>query len=151
MCCNGLYGILQESIFNISSVFQTYVVSLFIWMLHRFYTYVANVLSGGCVCLKDFQVFYAFLQVFQTHVSSVSSVFFCMLHVLRLDVLKVDRVLHLFPRLLLPYLGVSSSPYIALHPSQTVEGARRGAVEGEHQAMAAQTQVHALSFRYAGR
>jgi hypothetical protein len=101
--------------------------------------------------LKDFQVFYAFLQVFQTHVSSVSSVFFCMLHVLRLDVLKVDRVLHLSPRLLLPYLGVSSSPYVVLHPSQTVEGAQWGAVEGEHQAMAAQTQVHALSFRYAGR
>ena len=31
------------------------------------------------------------LQVFQTHVSSVSSVFFCMLQVLHLDVSKVDQ------------------------------------------------------------
>ena len=31
------------------------------------------------------------LQVFQKRVSSVSSVFFCMLQVLQLDVLKVDR------------------------------------------------------------
>ena len=32
-----------------------------------------------------------FSQVFQTHVSSVSSVFFCMLQVLHLNVSKVDR------------------------------------------------------------
>ena len=31
------------------------------------------------------------LQVFQTHVSSVLFVFFCMLQVLHLDVSKVDR------------------------------------------------------------
>jgi hypothetical protein len=37
-------------------------------------------------------VFYTrMLQVFQTYVSSVSSVFFCMLQVLHLDVSKVDR------------------------------------------------------------
>ena len=45
-----------------------------------FHTYVASVLSGCCVCLQWFlSVFHVFLQVFQTHVSSVSSVFFCML------------------------------------------------------------------------
>jgi hypothetical protein len=32
-----------------------------------------------------------------------------MLQVLHLDVLKVDRVLHLPPRFLLPHIGVSSS------------------------------------------
>jgi hypothetical protein len=37
-------------------------------------------------------VFYVrMLQVFQTHVSSVSSVFFCMLQVLYLDVSELDR------------------------------------------------------------
>jgi hypothetical protein len=53
-----------------------------------FHTYVASVLSGYCICLNGFQVF---LQVFQKHVSSVSSVFFCILQVFHLDVLKVDR------------------------------------------------------------
>jgi hypothetical protein len=36
-----------------------------------------------------------FLQVFQTHVLSISSIFFCMLQVLLLDVSKEDRVLHM--------------------------------------------------------
>jgi hypothetical protein len=31
--------------------FHTYVASVFIWMLHVFYTYGASVLSGCCVCL----------------------------------------------------------------------------------------------------
>jgi hypothetical protein len=35
------------------------------------------------------------LQVLQTHVSSVSSVVFCMLQLLHLYVSKVDRVLHM--------------------------------------------------------
>ena len=48
-----------------------------------------------------------FLQVFQMHVSSVLSA--RMLQVLHLNVSKVDRVLHLTHRLLLPRLGVSSS------------------------------------------
>jgi hypothetical protein len=42
-------------------------------------------------------------------VSSVSFAFRRILQVLHLDVLKVDRVLHLRPRILLPHLGVSSS------------------------------------------
>jgi hypothetical protein len=58
-----------------------------------FHTYVASDLSGCYVCLKWFSnVFSRVFQVFQTHVSSVSSVFFfCMLQVLRLDVSKIDR------------------------------------------------------------
>jgi hypothetical protein len=53
-----------------------------------------------------------FLGVFasvQMHVSSVLSVFVRMLKVLHLNDSKVDQVLHLPPRLLLPRLGVSSS------------------------------------------
>jgi hypothetical protein len=47
------------------------------------------------------------------HISSVSSAFSRMLQVLHLNVLKVkvDRVLHLRPRFLLPRLGVSSSSF----------------------------------------
>ena len=54
-------------------MFHTYVASVFIWMLLMFY--------------NSFQVF---LQVFQMHVSSVSSVFRRMLQVLCLNVSKVD-------------------------------------------------------------
>jgi hypothetical protein len=53
-----------------------------------------------------------FLGVFanvQMHVLSVSSVFIRMLKVLHLNVSKVNQVLHLPPRLLLPRLGVSFS------------------------------------------
>ena len=41
--------------------------------------------------------FEVFLQVFQMHVSSVLSMFRCMLQVLHLDIFKVDRLLHLAP------------------------------------------------------
>jgi hypothetical protein len=63
--------------------------------------------------LQLFQVFFfkVFLQVFLVHVSSVSSVFRRMLQVLYLDVSKIDQVLHLPPRLLLPRLSVSSSSW----------------------------------------
>jgi hypothetical protein len=49
-------------------------------------------LDVAYVC-NDFQVFSGgfFYQVFQKHVSSVSSVFFSMLQVLHLDVSKVNR------------------------------------------------------------
>ena len=60
------------------------------------------------------------------HVLSVSSVVRHMLQVLHLDVSKVDRVLHLPPRLLLPRLGVSSSPSTTLHHSQIMMGDRGG-------------------------
>jgi hypothetical protein len=54
-------------------------------------------------------VFQMLLQVFQMHVSSVSSVFKRAWQMLHLNVPEVDRMLHLPHRLLLPYLGVSSS------------------------------------------
>jgi hypothetical protein len=40
-------------------------------------------------------VFQVFFQVFQTHISSVSSIFFFMLQMLYLDVSKVDWALHM--------------------------------------------------------
>jgi hypothetical protein len=56
------------------------------------YIYVASVLSGCYVCLNGFSSVLKsfFLQVFHTHISSVSSVFFCMLQVLYLYISKVD-------------------------------------------------------------
>jgi hypothetical protein len=75
------------------------------------------------------RVFQVFLQVFHMHVLNVSLVFTHMLQMLHLDVSKVDRVMHLPARLLLSRLGVSSSPFVALHPSHTAEGARRRSVE----------------------
>jgi hypothetical protein len=79
--------------------------------------------------------------VFQSNVLSVSYVYIRMLQVLRLNVLKVDRVLHFPPHLLLPYLGVSSSPSAALHPSQTAEGARQGSAQGARRGMVARTRA----------
>jgi hypothetical protein len=45
ICCNGCTCMFQTSIPNVSSIFQTFVASVFISMLHMFHTYVANVLS----------------------------------------------------------------------------------------------------------
>jgi hypothetical protein len=63
-------------------------------MLQVFYLDVAYILE-------------VFLQVFQMHVSNIYPVFICMLHVSHLNVSKVDRVLHLSPRLLLSRLASS--------------------------------------------
>jgi len=94
--------------------FSNYVTSEFIWMLHMFHTYVVSVLSGRCICfLMAFQVF---LQVFQTHVSSVSSVFTCMLQIFHLDVIKTNRVLLLGTHL----------------PQQASKQGNRGDVSGLH-------------------
>jgi hypothetical protein len=51
----------------------------FIWMSHMF----AMIFKSGV------------LQVFHTHVLSISSVFSCMLQLLHLNVSKVDQVLHM--------------------------------------------------------
>jgi hypothetical protein len=62
-------------------------------MLHTFHTYVASVLNDIVYVLQWFSsVFQVFLHVFQQNVSSVSYAFRRMLH---LNVLKVNRVLHL--------------------------------------------------------
>ena len=69
----------QVSVPNVSFIFQTYVVSMFIWMFHIFHTYVASVLSGCCICFTHMlQVFYLDVanvyngfQVFQVFFASV--------------------------------------------------------------------------------
>jgi hypothetical protein len=40
-----LYAYVANSVPNVSSVFFTYVTSVFTWMLHMVHTYVASVLS----------------------------------------------------------------------------------------------------------
>jgi hypothetical protein len=64
----------KETISNVSSVFQMYVGSVFIWMLRMFSHICCKCfyLDVMYIC-NDFQVF---LQVFHTHISSVSSIFF---------------------------------------------------------------------------
>ena len=60
---------------------------------------------------NDFQVF---LQLFQMHVSSILFAFRRMLQVLHLDVSKVDWVLHLPRRFLLPRLDTSSQRWLGI-------------------------------------
>jgi hypothetical protein len=81
------------------------------------------------ICCNYFQVFSG---VFATVLDTCFKYFICLqtYKVLYLDVLKVDRVLHLPSRFLLSHLGVSSSHYVALHPYQTAEGAQRGPAKG---------------------
>jgi hypothetical protein len=62
-------------------------------MLHMVHIYVASVLSECCIC---------FTMIFKCFSGD-------MLQMLYLDVSKVNRVLYLSPRFLLPHLGVSSS------------------------------------------
>jgi hypothetical protein len=65
ICCKCLFP-------KFHPFFQTYVASVFIWMLHMFHTYVASVLSGCCICLQLFlSVFHVFLHAFQAYVSNV--------------------------------------------------------------------------------
>jgi hypothetical protein len=54
-----------------------------------FYLNVAYVYNCFQILFKRFS------QVFHTFVSSVSSIFFCMLQLLHLDISKVNRVLHI--------------------------------------------------------
>jgi hypothetical protein len=117
-------------------------------MLQWLYTYVASFYSQCFICFSEhsckcvdldvayvshicLQVFYlnfvyvfcnsfkCFCKCMQMYVSIVSFAFRRMLQVLHRNVSKVDRVLHLLPRLLLPglllpCLGVSSSSWCRL-------------------------------------
>ena len=63
VCCQRLFQMLHL-------FFQTYVVSVFICMLHMFHTYVANVLFGCRVCfamvmLSVFMYFYKCFSFFE--------------------------------------------------------------------------------------
>jgi hypothetical protein len=46
VCCNLLF-----LIFDL--FFQTYVASVFIWMLHMFHTYIASILYRCCICFTN--------------------------------------------------------------------------------------------------
>jgi hypothetical protein len=62
----AIHHMLQTFIPNISSVFfQTYVVGVFIRMLHIFHTYIVSVLSECCIY---------FAMTFQVFLSSFASV-----------------------------------------------------------------------------
>jgi hypothetical protein len=74
-----------------------------------------------CMVAMAFKYFQVFFQVFQKHVSSVSTAFKHMLQLLYLDASKVNQVLHL-----------SSPPYVALslpapagHPNDAASGSFR--------------------------
>jgi hypothetical protein len=55
VCCKFLFPMFQL-------FFQTYVLSVFIWMLHMFHIYIASVLFGCCVRFTWFpSVFQMFL------------------------------------------------------------------------------------------
>jgi hypothetical protein len=69
---------------------------MFIWMLHIFSHIWSSVLSGCCVCLQWFQVFF---ECFRRMFSNVWFIFRRMLQLLHLNVSKLGRMLHLPPRL----------------------------------------------------
>jgi hypothetical protein len=55
----GMLHMLQLLYTYVASLFfQTYVASVFIWMLHMFHTYVSIVLSDVVYVLQWFQVFF---------------------------------------------------------------------------------------------
>jgi hypothetical protein len=95
ICCNSCTRMLQVSVLNVSSAFQMYIASVFIWILHLFHTCVTCVLSRCCIYFA--MAFQAFSCVF-TSVSDVCckcfNCFECILQMFYLDVSKVDRVLH---------------------------------------------------------
>jgi hypothetical protein len=79
-----------------------------------------------------------------------------MLQVLHLDVSKVDRVLHLSHRFLLPRFGVSSSPSVALNPyegdaARAGEGGALGAGGRDVPRDCSVDGAHIVPFRYTGR
>ena len=103
-----------KCMFRVFHVFQRYVSSAFSGRM------LQVCLSGCFICFTHtLHVFYLDVaygcngfQVFQKHVSSVSTVFRRMLQLLYLDVSKVDRVLHLSS----PPSAASSLPAPVGHP-----------------------------------
>jgi hypothetical protein len=64
LCCKRLFQMFRQFL-------QTYVGSVFIRIFYMFHTYVASVFI--CMLHIFFNGFQVFLQLFQTHVSSISS------------------------------------------------------------------------------
>ena len=67
------------------------IVASVIWMLHMFTHMLQLFYLDIAYVFNCFQVFLGVFKVFQKYVSSVSSVFFYMLQLLHLNVLKIDR------------------------------------------------------------
>jgi hypothetical protein len=98
-----------------------------------FYTYVASVLPGCCVYLQWFSsVFYVVLQVFQTHVSSVSWEFRRMFQTLHPYVLKVDRGSHKLQQLGRRRVGVDDGGGASCSPHDLVAQAPHGRAKRKH-------------------
>jgi hypothetical protein len=95
---------LEASVPNVSSIFQMYVASVFIVMLHMFHTMLQVFYFDVAYVCNGFQVFFS--RVFASVSRTCFKCFIC---------------LFLSPHLLLSCLGVSS-PFAVLHPSQTCEG-----------------------------
>jgi hypothetical protein len=76
-------------------LFQTYVISVFIWMLLVSYTCCKCFILVLCMFAMVFKCFKVFLRVFHTHVLSVLSVFGRMLQVLHLNISKIDLLVHM--------------------------------------------------------
>ena len=91
VCCKLLFPMFHLFFQSTLQVCLLVCCICFTHMLQVFYLDVAYVLQWFL------SVFHMFLQVFQMHVSCVSSAIRRILQVLHPDVLKVDRVLHLSP------------------------------------------------------
>jgi hypothetical protein len=77
-------------------MFQRYVASVFIFMLHMFHTYISSVLSECCICLQwFFSVFRCFCNCLRLMVQVFHRSFERMLQVLHMNVSKIDRVLRM--------------------------------------------------------
>ena len=87
LCCKRLFPMFHL-------FFRRMFTSVFIWMLHLFHTYVANVLSGLRICCNGFQV----LQLLQRYVARVLNG--CCKS--RSDVAYVAMVVHLCCKRLFP-------------------------------------------------
>jgi hypothetical protein len=102
-------------------VFRTYVASVFIWMLHMFYTYVATFYLDVAYVCNDFKVFSGvFFLVFQKPVLSVSYAFRRLLQLLHLDVPNVARILYLSSSPSTTSSRCVLLPALAGHPYDTV-------------------------------
>jgi hypothetical protein len=110
-CCKSLFQMFHYFFRYMLQVCLLGCCICFIHMLPLFYLNVAHVLQWlfqvfSCVFCKCFQ---------RMHVSSVSSVFRRMSQMFHLNVSKVDRVLYLPPRFLLPHLDISSQRRLGNH------------------------------------
>ena len=75
--CNGYTHMLQAFVPDVSSVFQTYVASVFIYMFHIFHTYVASVFI--CMLCTFVMVFQVYSDIFASVSYACFKYFICLL------------------------------------------------------------------------